>query len=147
LTIKNNGISAVAITNSGNLQGQNGGNFNYSTFTCGANGYAGTPVTIGTTNSWTVPTAGKIISSTITGALSAGNCSCTIDIWKTNAAIPTVSNTITASALPALSTATYSQNTNLSGWTTSIAANDVIMCNIQSGCTCDNVNVVLGIAA
>ncbi len=51
----------------------------------------------------------------------------TVDIWKiaTGTAVPTVSNTITASALPAISTGTSIHSTTLTGWTTSVAANDI----------------------
>ena len=51
----------------------------------------------------------------------------TIDVWKiaTGTAIPTVTNTITASALPAISTGTSIHSTTLSGWTTSVTANDI----------------------
>jgi hypothetical protein len=51
----------------------------------------------------------------------------TFDIWKiaTGTAIPTVTNTITASAKPALSTGTALHSTSMSGWTTSVAANDI----------------------
>jgi hypothetical protein len=129
----------------GNIIGQNGGKVNDGTVVCGNSTVAGTAVGTGTTPSFTYPTAGKIISATISGTLSASNCSCTVDVWKTNAAIPTVTNTITSSDLPALSSGTYHQDTTLTGWTTSIAANDVIMCNVQS-CTCDNWNLVLGVS-
>ena len=40
-------------------------------------------------------------------------------------AIPTVANTITASAKPALSTGTAIHSTTLTGWTTSVSANDI----------------------
>lgn len=112
--------------------------------TFGNSAAAGTAVGTGTTPSFTSPFIGTIISATLTGTLSAGNCSAVIDVWKVNAAIPTVTNTITASALPTLSTAKYAQNTTLSGWTTSIAKNDVLMANVQSA-TCDNWNLVLAV--
>lgn len=51
----------------------------------------------------------------------------TFDIWKigTGSAIPTVTNTITASAKPALASGTALHSTSMSGWTTSVSANDI----------------------
>lgn len=51
----------------------------------------------------------------------------TVDIWKiaTGTAIPTVTNSITASALPAISTGTSKHSTSMSGWTQSVNANDI----------------------
>jgi len=50
-----------------------------------------------------------------------------MDVWKTGAgtAIPTVTNTITGSALPAISIGTAIHSTALTGWTTSVNANDI----------------------
>lgn len=58
----------------------------------------------------------------------------TFDVWKiaTGTAIPTVSNTITASALPAISSGTAVHSTTLTGWTTSVAANDIFGININT---------------
>lgn len=51
----------------------------------------------------------------------------TFDVWKiaTGTAIPTVTNTITASALPAIASGTALHGTTLTGWTTAVAANDI----------------------
>lgn len=51
----------------------------------------------------------------------------TYDIWKiaTGTAIPTVSNTIVASAAPALATGTAIKSTTMTGWTTSVADGDI----------------------
>ena len=62
----------------------------------------------------------------------------TIDIWRlaTGTAIPTVSNTITASAVPAISTGTAVHSTVTTGWcgtgTCAIAANDIIGINLKA---------------
>jgi len=87
-------------------------------------------------------TAWTIKSATIIGALNGGACSAVVDVWKVNAGYPTVSNTITASDLPALSSATNNVDTTLSGWTTSVSVGDVFIFNVQSN-TCDNLSVVL----
>jgi hypothetical protein len=58
----------------------------------------------------------------------------TVDIWKiaTGTAIPTVTNTITAAALPAIAAGTVNQSTTLTGWTTSVAANDIMAANLTT---------------
>ena len=67
------------------------------------------------------------------------------DVWKANDALPTVTNTITASAKPTLSSSQYTHNETLSGWTTSIAAGDVLAYNIDSCSTITQVVLELHI--
>src|SRR3990167_8562331 len=57
-----------------------------------------------------------------------------IDIWKDTYANypPTVLDTITASAKPTLSSAIKSQDSTLTGWTTSISAGDFLFYNVDS---------------
>jgi hypothetical protein len=57
-----------------------------------------------------------------------------IDIWKDTYANfpPTVANTITGSAIPAISASNKNTSTTLTGWTTSIAAGDVLAFNLSS---------------
>ena len=71
--------------------------------------------------------------------------SAVIDIWVTNSfsSTPTVANTITASALPTLSSASASQDTTLTGWTTSIAAGSRIRFNLNSVTTCTRIQLTL----
>tara|TARA_R110000868_G_scaffold96848_6_gene266367 strand:+ start:715 stop:2127 length:1413 start_codon:yes stop_codon:yes gene_type:complete len=59
---------------------------------------------------------------------------CTIDIWKiaSGTALPTVANTITASAKPALSTGNAVKSTTLTGWTTAIAVDDILCVNVDA---------------
>lgn len=60
--------------------------------------------------------------------------SCVIDLWKapyTNYP-PTAADSITASARPTLVDAVKSQDTALVGWTTTIAAGDVLACVVLS---------------
>lgn len=59
----------------------------------------------------------------------------TLDVWKANNAVPTIANTIVASANPALSGAQQIQSTSLSGWTTSVAVGDVIIVVVESAAT------------
>ena len=57
-----------------------------------------------------------------------------VDIWKSaySAYPPVDAGSITASAVPTISAATKSQNLTLTGWTTAIAAGDILRFNIDS---------------
>jgi hypothetical protein len=57
-----------------------------------------------------------------------------VDIWKDTYANypPTVADTITASAKPTISAATKGQSSTLTGWTTNVAAGDVLRFNVDS---------------
>ena len=71
--------------------------------------------------------------------------SCVIDIWKLAYAsgVPSVANTITASAKPTLSSAQKNADTTLTGWTTSVSASDILCFNVDSCSTCTKVTIVL----
>jgi len=105
----------------------------------------------GTPASGTVPSTGVVqyvqvpFAGTITGyAIMADQSgSIVIDVWKTNAAMPTVANTITASAKPTLSSAQYVNSTTLTGWTTAVAANDVFGFHIDSISTLNSFSIVI----
>lgn len=58
----------------------------------------------------------------------------TIDIWKDTYANypPTDADSITASATPATSAATKDQDSTLTGWTTAIAAGDILAANVDA---------------
>ena len=68
-----------------------------------------------------------------------------IDIWKDTYANfpPAVGDSITASAKPTLSSAQKSQDTTLTGWTTSIAAGDILAFNVDSVATVKQVTLSL----
>jgi hypothetical protein len=90
----------------------------------------GSALSSGVTKYITVPfacaiTAWDILVDTGTG---------TIDVWKiaTGTVIPTISNTITASAKPVISSGTALRSTTLTGWTTAVAANDIIGINLNA---------------
>jgi len=59
-----------------------------------------------------------------------------VDIWKDTYANypPTDADSITAAAVPTITTATKSQNTTLTGWTTAISAGSTLRFNVDS-CT------------
>jgi hypothetical protein len=92
----------------------------------------GSALVAGATTYMTVPYACTITAWNIT--ISPADTA-TIDIWKiaTGTAIPTVSNTITASAIPAISTGTAVHSTTLTGWSTgvNVSANDIIGINLK----------------
>lgn len=69
----------------------------------------------------------------------------TFDVWKiaTGTAIPTVANTITASALPAISSGTALHSTTLTGWTTSVSANDIFGVDINAVASATKASLVL----
>jgi hypothetical protein len=95
----------------------------------------GVALTVGTVTYFTHPSACTIAAWNIT--VDTGTI--TIDVWKiaTGTAIPTVANSITASALPAISSGTAIHSTTLTGWTTAVAANDIfgVEINAVSGAT------------
>ena len=57
-----------------------------------------------------------------------------IDIWKTDYAgfPPTVTDTITGTDLPTLSSSQKNEDTALTGWTTTVNAGDILRFNIDS---------------
>lgn len=72
-----------------------------------------------------------------------------IDIWKRAYASypPTVTQTITASAKPTLSSASKYQDSTLTGWTTSISAGDDLRFNVDSVSTISRVVIALRVTA
>ena len=66
-----------------------------------------------------------------------------VDIWKDTYANfpPAVADTITASAKPTLSSAQKAQDSTLTGWTTAIAAGDILAFNVDSITTCERVTI------
>lgn len=103
----------------------------------------GSALTSGSTSTvyFTAPSACTIAAWNIT--VDTGTI--TFDIWKiaTGTAIPTVTNTITASALPALSTGTALHSTTLTGWTTSVSANDIFGININTVASATKASLVI----
>ena len=69
-----------------------------------------------------------------------------IDIWKHSYVLntpPVVADTITASALPTLSSAQTYQDSTLTGWTTAVAAGDLLAFNVNSATTVTQVTLSL----
>jgi hypothetical protein len=103
----------------------------------------GSAITTGVKGDLLIPFACTINSATLQADQSG---SIVVDVWKKTYATsspPTVANTITASALPTLSTAQSSQDATLTGWTTSVAANDMLRFNVNSATTVTRVTLTL----
>lgn len=102
----------------------------------------GSAITTGVKGYIEIPYACTINRATL---LADQSGSCVIDIWKDTYANypPTVADTITASAKPTLSAAAKSQDSTLTGWTTSIAAGDVLGFNVNSASTVTRVHLSL----
>jgi len=105
----------------------------------------GSAITTGVKLDIEVPFACTITQATL---LADQSGSIVIDIWKDTYANypPTVADTITASAKPTLSSAAKSQDSTLTGWTTSISAGDTLRFNVDSITTCQRVTLSLKIA-
>ena len=69
----------------------------------------------------------------------------TFDVWKiaSGTAIPTVTNTITASALPAISSGSAKASTTLTGWTTTVTAYDIFGVNINTVASATKASLIL----
>lgn len=103
-----------------------------------------TALTAGRTVYFAVPTACTINGWSITA--DAGTA--TVDVWKVadGTALPTVANTITAAATPALASGNNISSTTLTGWDTAVAAKDVIGINLKVVATATYVNLTVGCA-
>ena len=101
----------------------------------------GSVITSGLKGFYVVPYACTIVAATLVADQSG---TIAIEIWKNAAPTPPSSsgNKINASAPPALSSAQYSTNTTLSGWTKSVSAGDIIGFNVLSSPTIASVTKV-----
>jgi hypothetical protein len=68
-----------------------------------------------------------------------------VDIWKDTYANfpPTVADTITAAAKPTITAATKAKDSTLTGWTTAVAAGDVLAFNVDSAATITRLTISL----
>jgi hypothetical protein len=88
------------------------------------------------------PISGKILEWTI---LADQSGSIVLDIWKKSTFPPIVSDTITASAKPTISSAQYATSSTLTGWTTDISAGDYFIVNVDSCSTISTATLILKI--
>jgi hypothetical protein len=145
------GVSKFKVSSAGVMTGDGSGITNLSSSAVPANvkirsiGYvfdgAGAILQAPRTSYYTVPFACTISAWNIT--VDAGTA--TVDVWKvaSGTAIPTAANKITGSATPAISTGTAIHSTTLTGWTTSVSANDVFGFNLSAVTSATNVSIVL----
>lgn len=87
-----------------------------------------------------VPKAGTIVRWKL---ISDQNTNATIDVWKANGSIPTNANTITASAKPSLSGASINSSSTLTGWTTTVAEDDVFIMEVEANSAATQLTLVL----
>jgi hypothetical protein len=111
---------------------------------------AGSVITTGVKGFVEVPFAGTITAATLLStdaAVTSG--SIVIDVWKDSYANypPVVGDSITASAKPTLSSAIKSRDTTLTGWTTAIAAGDILGFSVTSVTTLTRVALSLTVQA
>lgn len=104
----------------------------------------GSAITTGTKGYVECPFAGTIVQATV---LLDQSGSIVIDVWKDTYANypPTDADSITASAPPTVSSATKSQDSTLTGWTTSVAAGDIFGFNVDSITTATRATLILKI--
>lgn len=102
----------------------------------------GSAITTGVKGHLEIPFACTINRATL---LADQSGSIVIDVWKDTYANfpPDNADSITASAPPTLSSAQKSQDTTLSGWTTSITAGDILAFNVDSCSTITRVTLSL----
>ncbi|KKM92049.1 hypothetical protein LCGC14_1222370 [marine sediment metagenome] len=93
---------------------------------------SGSAITTGIKGDVRLPFAGTILSVALSASKESG--SIVVDIWKDTYASfpPTDGDSITASAVPAISSDTDSQDSTLTGWTTSVSAGDVLAYYVDS---------------
>lgn len=102
----------------------------------------GSAITTGQKGHLEIPFAGTITQVTM---LADQSGSIVVDIWKDTYANfpPTDADSITASAVPTISTAQKSQDSTLTGWTTAITAGDILAFNVDSCTTIERVAISL----
>lgn len=123
----NNGTNIVTVINGTYSIISGGGGTNYGTFGITLDG-SGSTITTGFKQYVIIPYDCDIDSWYLIGDLTG---SCVMDVWKSNN-IPTVSNTITGSQKPTISSQIKNSSSNLSTWTKSVTSGDVIGFNVDS---------------
>jgi hypothetical protein len=109
---------------------------------------AGDVITTGVKGFLVIPITGTITEATLLSTdASATAGSIVIDVWKDTYANypPANADSITAAAPPTLSSASKSQDSTLTGWTTSVTAGDILGFNVDSATTVTRVTLTLEI--
>jgi hypothetical protein len=101
----------------------------------------GSALSAGATGYLTVPFACTISAWN----MSVDQGTAAVDIWKlpTGTSIPNSGNSITASAMPAISTGTSIHSTTLAGWTTAVATNDIVGMKLSAVASATFVNLTV----
>lgn len=120
-------------------------NIALKTITCVFDGQ-GTAPTAGTIRYLVCNASGTLIGWRIVGDVTG---SAVVDVWKIayGASLPTVANTIAASAKPTLSSAKINKDDTLTGWTTSVTADDILGFKVDSASTLTTVTIELKLAS
>lgn len=96
-----------------------------------------------------IPFACTITSNTLladqSGSIVVDIFKCTFTQFDAGSTHPVAGDKITASDPPTISSATKAQDTTLTGWTTTISANDVLAFNVNSVSTITRVTLTLGL--
>jgi len=102
----------------------------------------GTAITTGVKGYITIPYNGTITGWDIFGDTTG---SIVVDVWKDTYANfpPTVADTIAGSEKPTLSSAVKNQDRNLTSWTTSVTAGDIVAFNVDSATSVTRVNLII----
>lgn len=104
----------------------------------------GAAITAGLTCEVTVPVACTVLSATL---LADATGSIVVDVQKTSYASYDASfASICAAAKPTISAAKKAQDTTLTGWTTALAANDVLRFIVDSAATIERAQLQLKVA-
>jgi hypothetical protein len=122
-----NGVAVGSVTGAGianaTITGANlSANLNTSAVQAAFDG-AGSVIVTNSYINIEIPFAGTITRWTIDAGEST---TATVDVYKANAANPTVANKITASAPPSISASNYASSTTLTSWTTAVTARDIV---------------------
>ena len=131
----------ILIYNSGTTLWENRANLGSFGITIDGGGSA---ITSGVKGYVEIPYSGTITSWTIMADQSG---STVIDLWKDTYANypPTSGDTIAGSAKPTLTAAVKAQSSTLTGWTTAVAAGDIIAFNVVSASTVTRITLSIKI--
>lgn len=88
------------------------------------------------------------INATITGWRLVCDVASTLslDVWKKAGVLPSIADTIVAATPPIVTAASVASSSTLTGWTTAIAAGDIVECSVLSNNNANEFTLVLEMA-